>query len=99
MTQVLYAHYDAHMNKIKEKLQLYDSSASKKATNLSINSDLLTRSKALNINLSATLEQALSAKLAAEHSKAWKKDNAHAIQLYNEHIEKHGLFADDIRLF
>ncbi len=38
---------------------LYDSEAPKKATNLSLNSDLLKRSRELNINLSATLEQAL----------------------------------------
>ena len=33
---------------------LYDFEAPKKATNLSLNSDLLKRSRALNINLSAT---------------------------------------------
>ena len=45
-------------------LQLYDVKAPKKATNLSLNSDLLKKSKALDINLSATLEQALKEKLA-----------------------------------
>ncbi len=43
---------------------LYDDKAPKKAANLSVNSDLLMRSKALNINLSSTLEQALKLKLA-----------------------------------
>ena len=41
---------------------LYDFDAPKKATNLSLNSDLLKKTKALNINLSATLEQALKDK-------------------------------------
>ncbi|WP_167374184.1 type II toxin-antitoxin system CcdA family antitoxin, partial [Bathymodiolus platifrons methanotrophic gill symbiont] len=35
---------------------LYDYTAPKKAANLSLNSDLLKKSKELNINLSATLE-------------------------------------------
>ena len=43
---------------------LYDLEAPKKPTNLSLNSDLLKKSRALNINLSATLEQALRDKLA-----------------------------------
>ena len=43
---------------------LFDLEAPKKATNLSVNSDLLKKSRALDINLSATLEQALQAKLA-----------------------------------
>jgi antitoxin CcdA len=36
-------------------LPMYDSQAPKKATNLSINSDLLNRARALDINLSAVL--------------------------------------------
>ena len=45
--------------------ELFDRTAAKKATNLSINTDLLSKSRALNINLSATLEQALQAELVA----------------------------------
>lgn len=42
---------------------IYDENAIKKASNLSINSDLLRQAKALNINLSATLEAALKVKV------------------------------------
>ena len=45
---------------------LYDENAPKKATNLSLNSDLLAKSRALKINLSATLEQALPAAAGPE---------------------------------
>ena len=38
---------------------LYDQNAPKKSTNLSINSDLLAKTRAMKINLSATLEKAL----------------------------------------
>ena len=44
---------------------LYDRSAIKKATNLTVNSDLLAKSRALKINLSATLEKALVVELKA----------------------------------
>lgn len=78
---------------------LYDYDALKKATNLSINSDLLKRSRALNINLSATLEQALKAKLAETQSEQWKAENRNAIQAYNEFVEEHGCFSDEFREF
>lgn len=78
---------------------LYDQKAPKKPTNLSINSDLLNKSKALNINLSATLEQALRTKLAETEAESWKKENKRAIQNYNEMVDEHGLFADEHRQF
>ena len=69
---------------------LYNQSANKKATNLSINSDLLKKSKDLNINLSATLEQALRQKLAESKAEKWLKKNKNAIQTYNDVINEHG---------
>ncbi|MCP4077515.1 MAG: type II toxin-antitoxin system CcdA family antitoxin [Gammaproteobacteria bacterium] len=78
---------------------LYDYKAPKKATNLSLNSDLLKRSRALNINLSATLEQALKAKLAETEAEQWKRKNKNAIQAYNEFVEEHGCFSDEFREF
>ena len=78
---------------------LYNYDAPKKATNLSINSDLLSKSKALNINLSATLEQVLRSKLAETEAETWKKENKRAILAYNDMVEEHGLFADEHRQF
>ena len=78
---------------------LYDLNAPKKATNLSLNSDLLMRSKALNINLSATLEQALKDKLASTEAKKWSSENKNAIKAYNDFIEDNGCFGDEFRSF
>lgn len=78
---------------------LFNQSAPKKATNLSINSDLLEKCRALNINFSATLESALQKELAKQAAKAWKQENKFAIQVYNEFVEEHGLFSDDYREF
>jgi len=78
---------------------LYDGSAPKKATNLSINSDLLSKSRALNINLSATLEEALTNQLAKFKAEKWKKQNKAAIKVYNDFIDENGCFGDEHREF
>lgn len=78
---------------------LYDHQAPKKATNLSLNSDLLKQSRALKINLSATLEQALKEKLAQTEAKKWVAENRNAIKAYNEFVEQHGCFGDEFRDF
>ena len=71
----------------------------KRATNVSVRSDLLTAAREAGVNLSATLERALMEELAAAKRKKWREENREAIQAYNEHIEKHGVFSDDVRRF
>jgi antitoxin CcdA len=78
---------------------LFDTDAPKKATNLSINRDLLVKSRSFNINLSATLEQALAQELAKREADKWKEKNKAAIKAYNEFVEKHGCFSDEFRKF
>ena len=78
---------------------LYDIEAPKKATNLSINSDLLAKSRALNINLSATLEHALREELAQAEARNWSKENKAAIKAYNNFVEENGCFGDEFRAF
>ncbi|MBB5186919.1 antitoxin CcdA [Zhongshania antarctica] len=78
---------------------LFDLEAPKKPTNLSLNSDLLRKCKDLKINLSATLEQALSDKLAKLNSEKWANENKNAIQAYNHFVDEHGCFGDEFREF
>ena len=78
---------------------LYDFNAPKKATNLSLNSDLLKKTRALNINLSATLEQALKDKLKNIEAKKWVKKNKNAIQAYNDFVDENECFSDEFRKF
>ena len=78
---------------------LFDISAPKKATNLSINSDLLAKTRALNINLSATLEQALKHELAHAEASKWAEDNKAAIKAYNTFVQNNGCFGDEFRGF
>jgi antitoxin CcdA len=76
---------------------LFDVDAPKKATNLSVNSDLLKKARALDINLSATLEQALKAKLAKLGAAEWVSENGRAIKSYNEFVEEHGCFGEEYK--
>lgn len=77
----------------------FDINAPKKATNLSVNSDLLSKARALKINLSATLEQALAKQVRDAERENWLNENKEAIQALNELTEKNGLFSDSFRTF
>ncbi|PWV68838.1 type II toxin-antitoxin system CcdA family antitoxin [Halomonas sp. A11-A] len=77
----------------------YDTQAPKKATNVSINSDLLQQARRLGINLSATFESALSDKVRAEQRERWQQENSDAIRAYNQFAEEHGTFGDGERTF
>ena len=74
-------------------------SVPKRATNVSVRSDLLIAAREAGVNLSATLERALAEELAEVKRKKWREDNRDAIAAYNEHIDKHGVFSDDVRSF
>ena len=78
---------------------VYNTQAPKKPTNVSINSDLLEKAKGLNINLSAALEHALADQLRTEQRAQWLRENADAIQAYNQFVETNGTFSDSVRKF
>lgn len=75
----------------------YDQLAPKKATNLSINSSLLSKAKMLKLNLSATLEGALALEVQKAERAQWLKQNKKAIAASNSLAEENGLFADSYR--
>ena len=78
---------------------IFNPQAPKKAANLSVNADLLSRARELNINLSATLEQALIRALEQRRREEWFVRNRDAIDAYNQHVEAHGVFSAGIRSF
>ena len=77
----------------------YDTRAPKRPANLSVNGDLLNKAKELDINLSATFELALAAALREKQRTQWLAENRTAIEAYNDHVEKHGVFSDGLRSF
>jgi len=81
------------------KADLYNSRAPKKATNLSINSDLLRQAKEHRINLSNTLEKRLIEIIAEARRREWKEENQDAIEAYNHRIQTKGVFSEGLRKF
>jgi len=77
----------------------YDRAAPKRAANLTVNSDLLARARALNINLSQTLETSLSERVREAQRERWLAENREALEVYNRRIGKSGVFSDGLRRF
>jgi antitoxin CcdA len=71
----------------------------KRATNVSVSSDLIAAAREAGLNLSATLERALMEELAEAKRKKWRQETRDAIAAYNEHVEKYGVFSDGVRSF
>jgi len=77
----------------------YDTQAPKRATNLSINSDLLEKAKSYKINLSKSFERYLNELVKEYAERQWKKENFEAIEEFNKRVEKRGVFSDELRRF
>jgi antitoxin CcdA len=79
--------------------QVFDASAPKRPTNLSVNADLLRQARELNINLSQALEERLIERILTERQRRWLDENKDAIEDYNRRAELEGVFSDDLRQF
>ena len=77
----------------------YNIRAPKKATNLSINSDLLKQARDLKINLSSAFESALADLVRKRQEEKWAMANKEAISSYNEFVDKNGVFSKNSRSF
>lgn len=73
------------------------SAATKKPTNVSINSELLMDARKFGLNLSAELEERLTETLRRRRAEQWLRDNREAIQAYNKFVEENGIWSDEFR--
>ncbi len=78
---------------------IYDETAIKKATNVTINSDLLQKAKSYKINISKNFEAYLAEVVRKREEQQWLEENKAAIDAVNKRIEKEGLFSDEHRRF
>ena len=69
----------------------FDASAPKRATNVSLNSDLLEQAKALRINVSRACERGPAEQIAELRDRCWLEENREAIESSNAYVEAHGL--------
>ena len=77
----------------------YNTQAPQNPTNISINSDLLEKTRTFEVNLSATPEHALTEQLQTEQRAQWLRENGDAIQAYNQFVEANGTFSGCVRRF
>ena len=74
-------------------------SGKKKATNLSLDQELLKDAKALGVNISAAAEQGLSEAVRKAKSEAWLAENREAIEEWNQWVAENGLPLEKYRMF
>ncbi len=67
------------------------SQPARKSANLSLDSDLVSQARYLKINLSRAAEDGIGRAVKAEQERLWRLENAEAIRLENDYVEKHGL--------
>jgi antitoxin CcdA len=67
------------------------SQPSRKSADLSLDSNLVSQARDLKINLSRAAEDGIGRAVKAEQERLWRLENAEAIRLENEYVEKHGL--------
>jgi antitoxin CcdA len=71
----------------------------RKATNLSVDATLLHEAKRLNLSLSRVFENALREAVAHARRERWLEENREALEAYNRHVERDGVFSDGVRNF
>ena len=73
--------------------------APKRAVNLTLSRALVEEAKALEINLSREFERHLAELVKQRHQDQWLAQNRPALEAYNAHIEKDGVFSAGLRGF
>ncbi|MGO4567827.1 type II toxin-antitoxin system CcdA family antitoxin [Rhizobium sp. 2YAF20] len=63
----------------------------RKAANLSLDEGLLSEARGLNINISRAAERGIAQAIRDERERAWRSENAKAIEEMNRYVEKYGL--------
>ena len=71
----------------------------KRATNLTLSSDVLDEAKRLEINLSKVCDDYLREFVRREQERKWRLDHAEFIEAYNASISAEGLPLDQWRSF
>lgn len=77
----------------------YGKSAARKATNVTVDAEVLKQARALGINLSAVLETRLVELINEAERERWRAANREAVDDYNARIARDGAFGDRFRRF
>ncbi len=77
---------------------LYNQAAPRRAVNLSLNSDLVVKARAENLNLSAIAEAAIGQALARAAEAKFRAEIAVSVAEYEAYLDEYGSFADAVRV-
>jgi antitoxin CcdA len=75
------------------------SQSRRKAANLSLDSELVSQARELNVNISRAAEEGIERAIKSERERLWRLENAEAIAEANEYVDKHGLPFAEYRQF
>ena len=98
----LYAFTYAHKNLMSTAHTLRRTNPSlpgKRATNLSLSSDLLDAAKQLGINISQVCDSHLREVVRLEQERKWREEHADFITAYNATVDTEGLPLDEWKSF
>ena len=85
---------------IHDNIRIYNKEKSlKKATNLTLNTEVLAEAKRLGINISKACDAFLESLVRQEKERLWKLENAKFISEYNQITDEEGLPLDKWRSF
>jgi antitoxin CcdA len=71
----------------------------RKATNLSLDADLIQEARAFGVNISQAAEAGVRRAVADARAEQWRRDNAEALASSNRWVEANGLPLDRYRRF
>ncbi|MCC8402295.1 type II toxin-antitoxin system CcdA family antitoxin [Paraburkholderia sp. MMS20-SJTN17] len=71
----------------------------RKATNVTLPTDVYEEGKALGLNFSRIFEQAMREAIRVERGRRWATENVDFIAAHNAFVEKHGLPLAERRMF
>lgn len=69
----------------------------KRATNVTVDEDILAAAKEMGINLSQTLEDELRKRVTEARTQKWREENREAIESYNRFIDRNGVFGEEFQ--
>ena len=73
--------------------------ATRRATSMTLDAELLDEARALGVNLSRAAEEGILGQVRAARAKRWKVENAEAIADYNKWIKENGVPLSQFRKF
>jgi antitoxin CcdA len=69
----------------------------RRATNLSLDADLVSEARDLELNVSRIVEERLREVVQQERARRWLEDNRSGLEAFERFVEKNGVFNEDDR--